>query len=82
MRVSALRVRPGVVADYAEIGNAHAAAWEAAYTHIFDSSFLAAAAHGRRVGWQHSIAGIVAAPNIVLVGEAMEQRAPSLTPCR
>jgi GNAT superfamily N-acetyltransferase len=69
-RVLALRVRPAVVADHAEIGDAHAAAWEAAYTHIFDPSFLAAAAQGRRVGWQRSIARLVAPPNLLLVGEA------------
>jgi GNAT superfamily N-acetyltransferase len=71
--VPALRVRAGVVADCAEIGEAHAAAWEVAYPHIFESSFLAAAAQARRVGWGHSIGRLVDPPNLLLVGEANER---------
>ena len=69
MRVTGLGVRLAVVADGDAIGNAHASAWEAAYTHIFDASFLAAAAQGRRVGWSQSIAHILTPPNVLLVGE-------------
>ena len=66
---SGLRVRRAVHADADAIGDAHASAWEMAYTHIFEPEFLAAAVEGRRVGWRNSISGILAPPNVLLVGE-------------
>jgi len=66
---AAFRVRAAVDADAKEIGEAHAAAWIAAYDHIFDPDFLRAAAEGRRTGWPHSIHRLLVAPNILLVGE-------------
>ena len=67
--MTGLCVRFAVAADGDAIGNAHATAWEAAYTYIFDPSFLAAAAQGRRAGWHQAIAGILTPPNLLLVGE-------------
>jgi N-acetylglutamate synthase-like GNAT family acetyltransferase len=64
-----IRVRTAVAADGVEIGEAHAAAWIAAYDHIFDPDFLRMAAEGRRAGWPHSIHRLLVAPNILLVGE-------------
>jgi GNAT superfamily N-acetyltransferase len=62
-------VREAVAADGAAIGEAHAAAWEAAYGHIFDATFVAAAADGRRVGWPTAMSRLLVAPNVLLVGE-------------
>jgi len=64
-----LRVRPAELADAAAIGETHAAAWTAAYDHIFDASFLARAADGRRVGWRQSLPVLLVAPSVVLVAE-------------
>jgi GNAT superfamily N-acetyltransferase len=65
----AVRVRSAVETDAAAIGETHAAAWTAAYAHIFDASFLARAADGRRVGWRQSLPGLLVAPSFVLVAE-------------
>jgi hypothetical protein len=43
-----IRVRPAREADADAIGETLAAAWTAAYDHIFDASFLASAAESRR----------------------------------
>jgi GNAT superfamily N-acetyltransferase len=64
-----LGVRAAVEADGAAIGEAHGAAWQAAYGHIFDATFLAAAVDGRRIGWPAAISRLLAAPNVLLVGE-------------
>ena len=64
-----IRVRAAVDTDGNEIGEAHAAAWIAAYDHIFAPDFLRVAAEGRRTGWPHSIHRLLVAPNILLVGE-------------
>ena len=64
-----IRVRDAAAADGEAIGEAHAEAWIAAYGHIFDPDFLRRAAEGRRSGWSHSIQRLLAAPNILLVGE-------------
>jgi len=64
-----IRVRNAVAADGEEIGEAHAEAWIAAYDHIFNPEFLRTAAEGRRTGWPHSIGRLLAAPNVLLVGE-------------
>ena len=64
-----LRVRKAVEADGAAIGEAHAAAWLAAYGHIFAATFLAAAAESRRVGWPQAIRRLLTPPNVLLVGE-------------
>ena len=66
---AAIRVRAAVDTDGKEIGEAHAAAWIAAYDHIFDADFLHAAGEGRGTGWPHSIHRLLVAPNILLVGE-------------
>src|SRR5689334_1221714 len=66
---SALRVRHAVAADGAAIAETHASSWEAAYVHIFDASFLAAAAQSRRVGWRDSTSRIWTPPNVLLVAE-------------
>jgi N-acetylglutamate synthase-like GNAT family acetyltransferase len=64
-----IRVRDAAAADGEAIGEAHAEAWIAAYGHIFDPDFLRRAAEGRRSGWSNSIQRLLAAPNILLVGE-------------
>jgi GNAT superfamily N-acetyltransferase len=64
-----LRVRKAVEADGDAIGEAHAAAWVAAYDHIFDAAFLRAAADSRRVGWPSALPRLLAAPNTLFVGE-------------
>jgi N-acetylglutamate synthase-like GNAT family acetyltransferase len=64
-----IRVRNATAADGEEIGEAHAQAWVAAYDHIFDPAFLRKAAEGRRTGWPRSMYRLLAAPNILLVGE-------------
>jgi GNAT superfamily N-acetyltransferase len=63
-----LHVREAVAADGDEIGEAHAAAWLAAYDHIFAADFLESAAESRRRGWPSVIRHLLAPPNIVLVG--------------
>jgi GNAT superfamily N-acetyltransferase len=65
----AVRVRSAVQADAGAIGEVHAAAWTAAYEHIFEPTFLARAADGRRVGWSQSLAGLLVAPSLVFVAE-------------
>jgi ribosomal protein S18 acetylase RimI-like enzyme len=65
----AVRVRSAVQTDAAAIGETHAAAWTTAYDHIFEASFLARAADGRRVGWRQSLPGLLVAPSFVLVAE-------------
>ena len=64
-----IHVRDAVSSDGVGIGEAHAAAWTAAYQHIFDADFLGTAAEGRRVGWPRSIDRVLTAPNILLVAE-------------
>ena len=68
-----LQVRRVLDTDGAAIGAAHAAAWLAAYTHIFEPDFLAAAAESRRVEWPRVIQGLLAAPNLLMVGEVDER---------
>jgi GNAT superfamily N-acetyltransferase len=63
-----LHVREAVAADGDAIGEAHAAAWLVAYTHIFDPDFLTAAAESRRRGWPGAIRHHLVPPNILLVG--------------
>jgi GNAT superfamily N-acetyltransferase len=62
-------VRHAVAADADAIGETHGSSWAAAYVHIFDASFLAAAAQSRRVGWRDSISRIQTPPNVLLVAE-------------
>jgi GNAT superfamily N-acetyltransferase len=64
-----IRVRPAREADADAIGETHAAAWTAAYDHIFDPSFLASAAESRRLGWTHTLPSLLIAPSFVLVVE-------------
>lgn len=64
-----VRVRSAVQTDAGAIGETHAAAWTAAYDHIFEASFLARAADGRRVGWPQVLSGLLVAPSFVLVAE-------------
>jgi predicted GNAT family acetyltransferase len=64
-----LRIRHAAPEDADAIGDTHAAAWNAAYTHIFDPAFLASAAQGRRDGWRQTLPRLILAPNIVLVAE-------------
>ena len=64
-----LRVRKAVDADGMAIGEAHAAAWLAAYDHIFAPEFLVAAATSRRIGWPLAMSHQLAPPNVLLVGE-------------
>jgi predicted GNAT family acetyltransferase len=64
-----LRIRPAAPDDANAIGDTHAAAWNAAYTHIFDPAFLDNAAQGRRDGWRQTLPRLILAPNIVLVAE-------------
>src|SRR4051794_23289264 len=68
-----LEVRAAVEGDGPAIGEAHAAAWLAAYGGIFEASFLQGAAESRRVGWPHAVRALVAAPNLLLVG-TLEKR--------
>jgi GNAT superfamily N-acetyltransferase len=65
----ATRVRSAVPADAHAIGETHAAAWTAAYDHIFEASFLARAADGRRIGWPRALPNLLIAPSLVLVAE-------------
>jgi GNAT superfamily N-acetyltransferase len=69
MTQSRIEVRPAVASDADAIGDAHAEAWLAAYREIFDREFLVAAAEGRRSGWRNMIGGLLARPNVLLVGE-------------
>jgi GNAT superfamily N-acetyltransferase len=64
-----LRVRPAELADAGAIGETHAAAWTAAYAHIFDAFSLARAAEGRRLGWTQSLPTMLMAPSFVLLAE-------------
>ena len=64
-----LRIRPAAPEDAHAIGDTHAAAWNAAYTHIFDPAFLGSAAQGRRDGWRLTLPRLILAPNIILVAE-------------
>jgi GNAT superfamily N-acetyltransferase len=66
-----VRIRPAVPADASGIGETHASAWETAYDHIFESSFLARAAGSRRDGWSHSLPRLLGAPGLVLVAERL-----------
>jgi GNAT superfamily N-acetyltransferase len=81
---SELFVRPATTDDGDAIGAAHAAAWLAAYGHIFDATFLAAAADSRRAGWPRALEQLLGPPNLLLVGEldhrvvAYAHAAPSL----
>ncbi len=65
------RVRSAQLVDGVAIGVSHAAAWEQAYGHIFDSGFLGRAAEGRRVGWSHMIERLLRDDNVLLVGSVM-----------
>jgi GNAT superfamily N-acetyltransferase len=68
-----MSVRIAVEADGKAIGEAHAAAWLAAYDHIFEPAFLAAAAASRRGEWPRVIGPLLVPPNVLLVG-ALGQR--------
>jgi hypothetical protein len=68
-----VQVREAVEGDGDAIGEAHAAAWLAAYTHIFEPDFLDAAAESRRSEWPSAIRGLLAPPNILLVGAVNER---------
>jgi GNAT superfamily N-acetyltransferase len=63
-----LEVRDAIEADGVAIGEAHAASWLAAYSGIFNSDFLYAAAETRRVGWPRRIRDDLSAPDLLLVG--------------
>jgi GNAT superfamily N-acetyltransferase len=63
------RVRSAQLVDGVAIGEAHAVAWEQAYSHIFDAGFLLRAAEGRRVGWPNTIEGLLRDDSVLLVGE-------------
>jgi GNAT superfamily N-acetyltransferase len=62
-------VRRATLDDGDAIGAAHGAAWLAAYGHIFDATFLNAAAESRRVGWPRAMERLLGPPNLLLVGE-------------
>jgi GNAT superfamily N-acetyltransferase len=64
-----VHVRPARDADADAIGETHAAAWTAAYDHIFDASFLGRAAESRRLGWSQTLPRLLVAPSFVLVAE-------------
>jgi GNAT superfamily N-acetyltransferase len=64
-----LTVRGAVERDGEAIGEAHAAAWLAAYANIFTPDFLSAAASSRRRGWPRAMSSLLAPPNVLLVGE-------------
>lgn len=68
-----VQVREAVEGDGDAIGEAHAAAWLAAYTHIFESDFLDDAAESRRARWPSAIRGFLAQPSILLVGAVNER---------
>ncbi len=68
-----LQVRVAVEDDGSAIGEAHAEAWLAAYTHIFERDFLDGAAESRRVRWPHAIGGQLVLPNLLLVGIVGDQ---------
>jgi N-acetylglutamate synthase-like GNAT family acetyltransferase len=63
-----VQIREAVEGDGDAIGEAHAAAWLAAYTQIFESDSLDAAAESRRSEWPSAIRDLLAPPNILLVG--------------
>jgi GNAT superfamily N-acetyltransferase len=83
-----LTVRSAVERDGEAIGEAHAAAWLAAYAHIFTPDFLAAAASSRRSGWPREMSSLLSKPNVLLVGEvdgrvvAFAHAAPSAASAR
>jgi GNAT superfamily N-acetyltransferase len=64
-----IQVRRAVKGDAGVVGQAHAAAWVAAYDHIFEWEFLLAGATGRRGGWSQTIERLLQPPNLLLVGE-------------
>jgi GNAT superfamily N-acetyltransferase len=64
-----IRVRRAVESDAPAIGEAHGAAWEAAYGHIFEQPFLREAADSRRIVWIDQIRPLLLAPSFVLVAE-------------
>jgi GNAT superfamily N-acetyltransferase len=62
-----IHIRPGVVDDGRALGDAHAAAWKAAYATLFDPAFVDAAAESRRVAWPDVIAGLLTPPSFLMV---------------
>jgi GNAT superfamily N-acetyltransferase len=64
-----IRIRHAVHADARAIGEAHGAAWEAGYGHIFEAPFLEGAADSRRLVWRTAIGPLLIAPSFVLVAE-------------
>jgi RimJ/RimL family protein N-acetyltransferase len=64
-----IRVRPAVVADGPALGDAHAAAWKAAYGELFGPRFLEEAAESRRTAWPSAITDLLVPPSFVLVAE-------------
>jgi GNAT superfamily N-acetyltransferase len=65
-----VQVREAVEGDGDAIGEAHAAAWLAAYTQIFESDFLDAAAESRRSEWPSAIRGLLNPPEHPLGGRS------------
>src|SRR5579864_7629994 len=66
-------VRPAVAEDGHAIGQAHGAAWEAAFANILDPDFLRRAADGRRRGWVIAITDRIASGDHVWVAGFEEQ---------
>ena len=64
-----IRVRRAVERDARAIGEAHGSAWETAYGHIFEPTFLEGAADSRRLVWLQTIRPLLLAPSFVLVSE-------------
>jgi GNAT superfamily N-acetyltransferase len=62
-------VRCATDGDGAAIGAVHGAAWAAAYADVFEPGFLARAVDGRRAGWSHTLARILASADVMLVAE-------------
>jgi GNAT superfamily N-acetyltransferase len=64
-----IRLRHAAEADATALGEAHGAAWEAAYGNIFEPAFLKPAADSRRLLWRQVIANLLEPPSFVLVAE-------------
>jgi RimJ/RimL family protein N-acetyltransferase len=56
MPKDAIVVRQATVSDAAEVGEAHASAWEVAYADLFEPDVLQRAAAFRRTMWSHVLA--------------------------
>jgi GNAT superfamily N-acetyltransferase len=69
MVVERVMIRPATRHDADDIGEAHASAWERAFTHLLDPGFLARSGESRRTGWCRMIDRMVVPSNVLLVAE-------------